>query len=430
MSSKYTIKIKATLDKIDLQKQIDDLKKLINKNQKKSGDSLGVKLIDGKNLADGRKAIQDMSGAMDNIRASFAGLGENLQVSSVLDPKTENLRGYKVVFDKIGEGVKKTETFMVKINKHGKQIITNARGFEKAVSTTQKKIKDTSLSSAKISQNLTKWGDSLREMETRTPKIFEKEKIVAIRTELDGMIANFNDPSIKKTPEMVAAINAKMSHLKSTIRSTSLETQNLTHDSDTFGEVMGKNIKKVAQWAIATTAIYGSLKQIGEAVQFIKDLNKEMTNIQVVTGQTKQEVDALAKSFNETALAIGATTIEVSQSALEFIRQGKSAEESGTLVRNSMMMSKLANMESSDAANYLTSIMNGYKMTVEETTSAVDKMVAVDNASATSVAELAEALQKTSNIAQMAGVSFDDLVAYIGTVSSVTRKGARVCQLY
>jgi len=422
MSSKYTIKIKATLDKIDLQKQIDDLKKLINKNQKKSGDSLGVKLIDGKNLADGRKAIQDMSGAMDNIRASFAGLGENLQVSSVLDPKTENLRGYKVVFDKIGEGVKKTETFMVKINKHGKQIITNARGFEKAASTTQKKIKDTSLSSAKISQNLTKWGDSLREMETRTPKIFEKEKIVAIRTELDGMIANFNDPSIKKTPEMVAAINAKMSHLKSTIRSTSLETQNLTHDSDTFGEVMGKNIKKVAQWAIATTAIYGSLKQIGEAVQFIKDLNKEMTNIQVVTGMSEDSVNGLAKEFNQLALELGATTIEVAAGSTEWFRAGKTIEETSELMRATMMLSKLGNMESAESTTKLTAALNGFQLGAEDAISVVDVLINLDNEYSTSVSELTEALQASSSSAQQVGVDFNELASMITVISSVTRR--------
>jgi TP901 family phage tail tape measure protein len=55
-------------------------------------------------------------------------------------------------------------------------------------------------------------------------------------------------------------------------------------------------------------------------------------------------------------------------------------------------------------------------------------MVAVDNAAATSVKELAEALQRTSNIAQMSGVSFNQLLGYVGTVSSVTRKSAMSCQ--
>lgn len=343
MSSKYTILVKAVLEKADLKKQVEDLQTEINAS--------------ANNLP---KITTGTSGASKNIESMAKGM-KNMQMSAV-----------------------------------------------------------------DVSASLVKWSDKLANIRSRNDKLFDSDpEIQEINTGIDSMISGFDETTVS-----AKAIDREITHLGSSFSTLSNETRNVVHDGDSFQQTMAKNIKKVAQWAIATTALYGSLKQIGEAVQFIKDLNKEMTNIQVVTGQTKQEVDALAKSFNETALAIGATTIEVSQSALEFIRQGKSAEESGTLVRNSMMMSKLANMESSDAANYLTSIMNGYKMTVEETTSAVDKMVAVDNASATSVAELAEALQKTSNIAQMAGVSFDDLVAYIGTVSSVTRKGARVCQLY
>ena len=63
--------------------------------------------------------------------------------------------------------------------------------------------------------------------------------------------------------------------------------------------------------------------------------------------------------------------------SLEFIRQGKNAEETATLIKNSMMMSKLANMSSVESTEALTAIMNGYKLSAEETTSVVDRLVAI-----------------------------------------------------
>ena len=175
---------------------------------------------------------------------------------------------------------------------------------------------------------------------------------------------------------------------------------------------------------MATGALFGSLQQIRAGTEYIKDLNKEMTNIRVVTGQSREEIDALAVSFNQTAKEMGATTLEVAQGSLEWFRQGKTAEEANELIRASLVASKLANMESAQATEYLTSILNGFKLEAEDATWVLDKLIAVDNDSATSMAELAEALKRSANSAQQAGVDFDTLTAYIATVSSVTRKSA------
>lgn len=81
-------------------------------------------------------------------------------------------------------------------------------------------------------------------------------------------------------------------------------------------------------------------------------------------------------------------------------------------------------MESAEATEYLTAIMNGFKLEADDMTGVIDKLVVVDNNAATSVTELAEAMKRSSNVAQQVGVSFEELVAYIGTISSVTRRSA------
>jgi TP901 family phage tail tape measure protein len=134
--------------------------------------------------------------------------------------------------------------------------------------------------------------------------------------------------------------------------------------------------------------------------------------------------DLMAKQYNTLAKQLGATTLEVAKGSLEWQRQGKSVQETQTLLTASTMMGKLANIESAQSTEYLTSILNGFQLQAGDAVGVIDKLVSVDNAAATSVAELASALQRSSNIAQQSGVSFEELVAYIGTVSSVTRRSA------
>jgi TP901 family phage tail tape measure protein len=90
------------------------------------------------------------------------------------------------------------------------------------------------------------------------------------------------------------------------------------------------------------------------------------------------------------------------------------------------MLSKLGNMETADSTEYLTSIINGFKLEAEDASRVVDKLIAVDNIAATSAAELATAMKYGSAVANEAGVSFDNLTAYIATASSVTRLSAEM----
>jgi len=183
-------------------------------------------------------------------------------------------------------------------------------------------------------------------------------------------------------------------------------------------------IKQTIEYSVSIGLVYGALNQIKEGIQYIKDLNKELTNIQLVTGDTDANTAKLAVTYNNLAKETGATTIEVAKGALEWVRQGKTAEETGVLLKNSLMLSKLGNMESADATERLTSIMNGFKLKAEETTQVVDKLVALDNAYATSVDEISTAMKFSSNSAQQAGVDFNHLAAYITVVSSTTRQSS------
>lgn len=190
-----------------------------------------------------------------------------------------------------------------------------------------------------------------------------------------------------------------------------------------FTEI-GTAVKRTIEWASAMTLLYGSLRQLQAGVEYVSELNKEMTNIQVVTGQSKESVKELAKTYGDLADQMGVTTLEVAKGSLQFIRQGKSVEETQKLLKMSLMMSKLAAIDSAQATDYMTSIMNGFNLTSDEMMGTLDKLIVLDNNYNTSVAGIAEAMQKTSVSAKDAGVTLDELASYITVVSSETNQSA------
>jgi len=107
-----------------------------------------------------------------------------------------------------------------------------------------------------------------------------------------------------------------------------------------WGQSINTAITKTVQWTIATTALFASLHEIQNGIQYAIDLNKAMTSIAVVSGASNEEIKQLSGEYNALAKEIGATTLEVAEGSLEWVRQGKSAEETATLLKDSMMMSK------------------------------------------------------------------------------------------
>ncbi|MEI6296303.1 MAG: phage tail tape measure protein [bacterium] len=230
---------------------------------------------------------------------------------------------------------------------------------------------------------------------------------LAIEKEI-ARIQGMSDP--KAQAQALSVVNTKMSAAGK--------------DARGFVADMKTAIEKTVTWASAMTLLYGTLRQLQQGVQFITDLDKELTNARIVTGMAKNEADKLAVSYNNLAKTMGTTTLEVAKGSLEWLRQGKTAQESLDLVAKSTMMAKLGNMDTAQSTEYLTSMINGFKLEAQDVNTVLDKLIAVDNTAATSVSELAMAMSKTSVTAQTVGVSFDSLVSYIATVSSVTRKSA------
>lgn len=228
-----------------------------------------------------------------------------------------------------------------------------------------------------------------------------------------------NELSPKQAESIKKASNAQ-EELNGKIKS---QAQDWKNNNQKVSE-LGDTIKKVFNYVLVYRGFQMLQEGIQKALDTMKELDKAFTDIQMVTGDSKEATSQLAKDYNKLAKEMGATTQEVAEGAGEWLRQGKTTEETTELLRSSMTLSKVGAMESATATELLTSSLNGYQLAAKDAMTVVDKISAIDLAAATSSEELATALSRTANSANDAGVSFDKLLAMIGTTSSVTRKSA------
>ena len=243
--------------------------------------------------------------------------------------------------------------------------------------------------------------------------------------------AQLEDTKFKKQMEQLSKkkykVNVDVSNSGSKKATRDLEqlAYEATHTQTVFGKLKRSVGETFSGNKLAVTAYLATLKAIkgaaSDAKTAIVDMDKAVTDLSVAQGQGRDTAANYLKQLNLQAQSIGATTKEVAQSADSWLRQGKSVKETGDLVYDSMILSKLGQIESAKASEYLTSALNGYKKSASEAIDIVDKLTAVDMESASDAGGLAESMSRTASAASMAGVSIDKLIGMISTVKEVTQ---------
>lgn len=182
-------------------------------------------------------------------------------------------------------------------------------------------------------------------------------------------------------------------------------------------------IGKATKNLVSYTLVLGTMKKaLRNAIETVQVLDKALTEQAMVSGMTREQVYGLLSSYQELAMVSGATTKEVATVATEFFRQGKSAEEALTLTEAAVKAAKVASISTSDSVDYLTTAINGFKMSAEDAMDVSDRFAALAASSATNYEELAIALSKTASQANLAGMSMDYTLGLLAKGIETTRE--------
>lgn len=158
-----------------------------------------------------------------------------------------------------------------------------------------------------------------------------------------------------------------------------------------------------------------------EAVSTVKEFDDLKTNLAMVTGKDKTYTEDLMQSYNELGQEIGSITSDVAESANTWLRQGRSMADTNQLIKDSMVLSKDAQMSSENAAQVLTSTLNGFKLGADQASRINDILTSIDLKSASDAGGIGTSLQKVASQANNVGMSLEKTAAIIATIKDVTQ---------
>ena len=218
--------------------------------------------------------------------------------------------------------------------------------------------------------------------------------------------------------KLSAADSTDFNNLKREFNEIQAEAKQMGLTGSKAAQEMKSQFDSMLSSVISVTAAMQTFrKMVGTA----RELDTSLFNLQVATGSTREETKTLLDTYNQMAKELGATTTDIADGADAWLRQGKSIEEANSLVKDSMILSKIGMIDAASAAEDLTSVLNGFRLEAQSALEVVSKLSAVDLESASDAGGLAESMSRTATSANQAGVSIDELIGMIATLKDVTQ---------
>ena len=269
-----------------------------------------------------------------------------------------------------------------------------------------------------------------------------QQDIEGIKADLQGQINKLLDENntlkadiAKLRSEIDEKKNAETTKIRQAAAESNTKTNNLKIAADEarmysteLGQVQAKEklIGKIEGVVQRWFSIYAAVRMVGNAIRSVistvKELDKTITEIAIVTNMTQNELWGQMKSYTDMARQYAASISGVYQVSQLYYQQGLQTADVMALTEETLKMARISGLGYAEATDYMTNAVRSFKMEMTDAQRVVDVYSEIAASSATSTSELASAMSKTASSAAAVGSSFENTTAMMAVMIEATRE--------
>ena len=312
--------------------------------------------------------------------------------------------------DEVDKALKKTQTAAEKDIDKIRQTFDKLKDL---ADTKQRQVMSDSATKYNIDQGLDKWDDMIQKIQQENAALREEveklkaqlaERAIANVKALGGKTVASGAQGIQDSTNAAKAYEAQLGRVKSA------------------EQALGKLQGVVQRWF----SIYAVIRMVNNAIHSmidtIKELDKTITNIAIVTDMSQDDLWKQMPKYTQMARDYASSIAGVYEVSQLYYQQGLEMAEVMSLTEATLKMARISGLGYADATDYMTNAVRSFKMEMSEATTVVDVYSAVAASSATSVTELATAMSKTASSAEAVGSSFQNTTAMMAVMIEATRE--------
>lgn len=171
-----------------------------------------------------------------------------------------------------------------------------------------------------------------------------------------------------------------------------------------------------------TSVVMKAGQAIRNAINDVKELDKQLNEISIVTGKTMDELWSGFGKLNSAAQKYGVTTGNVVSVQKLYYQQGRSVAEVNELTGETLAFAKISGLEFADATEYMTAALNAFKIEAKDASIVTDTYAALSAKAAVDAKEVAVAMSKVASLAAASNADLQDTSAYLTKIIETTRE--------
>lgn len=234
------------------------------------------------------------------------------------------------------------------------------------------------------------------------------------KIDLQGLANNFSKAG--------AAGAAAFRSLTTNVLTTKIQIKETHKLLDDMGKTMSNTIK----WGLSSSAWNTMTGSFQKAYSYVKNLDKSLNDIRIVSGQSADQMAKFAVEANRAAKSLGASTLDYTDAALIYYQQGLSEKQVKERTDATVKMANALGASAEDVSNYMTAIWNNFEDGSKSIEYYADVLTKLGAATASSAEEISTGLEKFAAIADTVGLSYEYATAALTTVTATTRQSAEV----
>jgi len=200
----------------------------------------------------------------------------------------------------------------------------------------------------------------------------------------------------------------------------------ISREVNEFDKSLAAANSRTLAFASSAGQLYGISRAFGELVKQTVEVQKSLANINVILNLSQ---GSLAQ-FSTKLFGIANTTAQsfktVSETALQFARQGLGVEETLKRTSAALTLARIGGVDLDTSMKAITTTLNTFTEAGIEAYDIVNKIATVDTKFSVSGNVIAEALTRVASTAEETGVSFDRLIGVTTALQQITARGGAV----
>lgn len=226
-------------------------------------------------------------------------------------------------------------------------------------------------------------------------------------------VDNLSTQSFKKLEKAATNVNSSVNKMNSTLKKSKLNFKD-------FGkslEGIGWGATKKISIPLATTAFFG--------IKNVASIEKHLKAVQANASLTTKDYEELLKLKTELSKKTGITPLKISEGLEVLSASGiHTVKELKDIIEPALNLSRSSNSELEETSRLLNEVMHAYHMGSSEASTIADKMSYAMDAAGLRMHDLIYSMQYVAPNAHQAGLSLDELTAFIMTFARSGKKGS------